>query len=125
MAVTRIPEDSPNREPVDPDIVKRHVRVISDAKDRLVQARHWFVSYLSKHAPMTCESIPDGTPRCTREVDGIVLLSCGHSVATCAEHGSRLIRAMSRPGVEALCSGITPELHPEHEPVTIEWASLA
>lgn len=121
--------DAPRSE-IDPEIVCRHVRGIREAMHAVTASKYWLASYLSSNAPSECQyGVTERDDRaghfdCTLEVDGFVLISCGHHVFTCRTGGSRIMAEAASQRV-TLCTK-TDGLHDGQEPiVTLEWVGLA
>lgn len=84
---------------------------------------HQLVRYLSEHAPSTCEYAEHFD--CTKEVDGLVLLSCGHHVFTCERGGGRLLSSLAARRA-VVCTRTDDGLHAAHAIVTSRtWQGLS
>lgn len=130
---------TPETTPPDPKVVMRHVNDVRNAEVTVIYAKRDLAAYLSEHAADRCEygtgdhratlsRIIDDEGRrhfdCSLEVDGFVLLSCGHNVFTCATGGSRILAEIASSR-EVACMR-RDEIHaaPVYG-IRAEWVGLA
>lgn len=110
--------------PIDPRLLAIRVKRVRQAKAALATVRHRLATYVSEHAPEQCGRVPflDSRP-CAKATDGFLLLTCGHFLFSCAEHGSAMLRAAQHG--EASCTNTEHDLHIGARTVTLEWVGLA
>lgn len=111
------------RATLDPRLLAMRVKRVRQAEAALATVKHTLVSYITEHAPSTCEA--EGLfDRCGKPIDGILLVSCGHSAALCSTHASLSLRE-AQSAREVMCTQTTPDLHAAPVAVTLEWQGIA
>lgn len=108
---------------LDPKLLAMRVKRVRQAEAALATVKHTLVSYITEHAPSTCEAV-NSFNRCGAPIDGILLVSCGHSAALCSTHASATLRDRDHSS-EIMCTKTTPDLHAAPVAVTLEWQGIA
>jgi len=118
------PDPTPPSGEIDPTLLAMRVKRVRQQEKALAAVKHTLSSYISEHVPNRCEYATGGAP-CQAEPDGFILVSCGHYLFTCAEHGSRVLAQLATRD-HVVCTRILPPLHSAPAVgVSREWVGLS